>query len=369
MARVLYGVAGEGMGHAVRSRVVIEHLSRSHEVQVVTSGRAFEYIKARERVGLQVSRIWGLSIVYRDNAVRSFHTFLANLRGGLLGGGWPRNLRTYLELSEAFHPDVVISDFESWSWLFSRTHSLPCISLDNIQVVDRCAHSPEMIAGARAEYLVAKAVVRAKLPGCFHYLVSTFFHPPVARPRTSLHPPVLRPEVLAARAEPGEHLLVYQTSTSHGSLPEVLQRCGRECRVYGLRRDLSADQREGNILFRPFDEATFIDDLRTARAVLSGGSFTLMSEALYLHKPMLSVPVQKQYEQILNGRYLQALGYGQVADQLDDAALGGFLERLPDLERTLSRYEQDGNRDLLARLDRAIAAALAGRASVEGPTV
>ncbi len=28
MARILYGVAGEGLGHAVRSRVVVEHLSK-----------------------------------------------------------------------------------------------------------------------------------------------------------------------------------------------------------------------------------------------------------------------------------------------------------------------------------------------------
>jgi uncharacterized protein (TIGR00661 family) len=368
MARILYGVAGEGMGHAVRSRVVLEHLSRSHEVQVVASGRAFEYLKARERAGLQVSRIWGLSIVYRDNAVRGVHTFLENMRGGLLGG-WPRNLRTYLDIAEAFEPDVVISDFESWSYLFSRTHGVPCVSLDNNQIVNRCAHSPAMIAGARAEYLVAKAVVKAKLPGCFHYLISTFFYPQVSKPRTSLHPPVLRPEVLAAPPEPGEHLLVYQTSTSHGSLPEVLQGCGRECRVYGLRRDLTADLRDGNLLYRPFDEAAFIDDLRTARAVISGGSFTLMSEALYLHKPMLSVPVRKQFEQILNGRYLQALGYGRVADELDAAALGAFLEALPDFERALARVRQDGNRELLARLDEVIEAAQGRGAAVEDPLV
>ncbi|MGH9333683.1 MAG: glycosyltransferase family protein, partial [Vicinamibacteria bacterium] len=33
--RILYGVVGEGMGHATRSAVVIEHLlSAGHEVKV-----------------------------------------------------------------------------------------------------------------------------------------------------------------------------------------------------------------------------------------------------------------------------------------------------------------------------------------------
>src|SRR5512133_3644591 len=365
MARILYGVAGEGMGHAIRSRVVIEHLAQKHDVHVVVSGRAHDYLKARERDHLGVSRIWGLSIVYEDNEVQNFRTLLSNLRGAALGG-WPRNVKAYFDLVEKFSPEVVVSDFETWSSLFARTHGLPCISVDNNQIVNRCDHPPEVIAGHEGEFLVAKTVVKAKLPGSFHYLTGTFFYPEVSKPRTTLHPPVLRPEILSARAERGDHLLVYQTSTSNEALPDVLARSGRECRVYGLRRDLAADEREGNVVHRPFSEATFVEDLRTARAVLSGGSFTLMSEAVYLHKPMLAVPVRKQFEQILNARYLEALGYGRAAEEITAAELGTFLERLPDLERGLSAYQQDGNRALLQHLDAVIAEALAA-AAPRGP--
>ncbi len=362
MARILYGVAGEGMGHAIRSRVVIEHLAQHHDVHVVVSGRAHDYLKARERDHLGVSRIWGLSIVYEDNEVRNFRTVLSNLTGAALGG-WPRNVKAYFDLVESFSPEVVVTDFETWSSLFARTHGIPCVSVDNNQIVNRCDHPPEVIAGHETEFLLAKAVVKAKAPGCFHYLVATFFYPEVAKKRTTLHPPVLRPEILGARAERGDHLLVYQTSTSNEALPEVLRRSGRECRVYGLRRDLAEDAREGNVVHRPFSEATFVEDLRTARAVVSGGSFTLMSEAVYLRKPMLAVPVRKQFEQVLNARYLERLGYGVAAEEITDEALGAFLERLPELERGLARYEQDGNRDLLGKLDEVLAAALAQRAS------
>jgi uncharacterized protein (TIGR00661 family) len=357
MARILYGVAGEGMGHAIRSRVVIDHLSRSHDVQVVVSGRAHGYLKSLERDRLGVNQIWGLSIVYEDNEVRNFRTVLANVTGAAFGG-WPRNVKAYFDLALAFNPDVVVSDFESWSYLFAQTHGIPCVSVDNNQIVNRGEHPPEVIAGHEAEYLVAKAVVKAKLPGCFHYLIATFFQPLSVKRRTTLHPPVLRPEILAARPERGEHLLVYQTSTSNEALPEILRRGGRECRIYGLRRDLAADERDGNLLWRPFSEPAFIEDLRTARAVVSGGSFTLMSEAVYLGKPMLAVPVRGQFEQILNARYLERLGYGVAAETIDDAALAGFLARLPDLERGLAGYHQDGNRELLAKLDETIARAI-----------
>ena len=46
--RVLYGVVGEGMGHALRSRVVLDFLlAEGHEVLVVVSGRAHGFLKTR----------------------------------------------------------------------------------------------------------------------------------------------------------------------------------------------------------------------------------------------------------------------------------------------------------------------------------
>jgi len=364
MARILYGVAGEGMGHAIRSRVIIDHLSREHDVQVVVSGRAHDYLKAREHDRLGVKKIWGLTIVYEENTVRNLRTVLSNVRHGVLGGV-PQNVKAYFDLVEAFRPEVVVTDFETWSAMFARRHRLPCISVDNIQVVNRCQHPAEIIRGKRQSYLVGKGLVKAKVGPCYHYLISTFFYPKVVKPRTTLHPPAFRPEILAAKSERGEHLVVYQTSTSNQELPEILRRSGLECRTYGLRRELTEDLREGNLVYRPFSEKTFVEDLRTARAVVSGGSFTLMSEAVYLHKPMLSVPVQRQFEQIMNARWLQKLGYGMEADRLTERRLGEFLERLPDLERRITEYRQDGNADLLGSLDRVIARALAG-APAEG---
>jgi uncharacterized protein (TIGR00661 family) len=364
--RILYGVVGEGMGHATRSRVVIDHLSRTHEVEVVVSGRAHDYLKARESDRLGVNKIWGLTIVYEDNEVRNLRTVLSNLTSAFTGG-LPKNLKAYFDLTENFRPDVVVTDFESWSYLYGKLHGVPVVSLDNIQLLNRCSHPPEVLAGHEADYLVAKGVVAAKLPGCLHYLITSFVFPEVSRPRTSLHPPVLRPEILAARSEAGDHLLVYQTSTSNAALPEILRGCGRECRIYGLRRDLTADVVEGNLRHRPFSERQFIEDLRTAHAVVSGGSFTLMSEAVYLHKPMLSVPVRKQFEQILNGRYLERLGYGLTDDEITAARVGELVERAGEFQRNLSRYHQDGNADLLARLDEVLAAAVAERPGAPDP--
>jgi uncharacterized protein (TIGR00661 family) len=355
--RILYGVVGEGMGHAMRSRVILDELTKRHDVQVVVSGRAYDYLQSRAGKHLAVEKIWGYSIVYEDNEVQNFKTLLQNLKGAITG--WPQNVRAYFDLAERFEPDAVISDFESWSYLFAKSQRVPVLSVDNMQIVDRCTHPPEILDGLSAEMALTKAIVAAKVAGAFHYYVTTFFYPPVRKRDTSLHPPVLRPEVLAARPEAGDHLLVYQTSTSNQALLDVLRGCGHECRVYGLRREIKEDLRDGNIRYRPFSEATFIDDLRTARGVVANGGFTLMGEAVYLHKPMLVVPIGKQLEQILNARYLEAEGYGLTVGEVDAAVLGQFLERIPDFQRKLDGYSQDGNQDLLGAIERGLSTAVA----------
>ena len=352
--RILYGVVGEGMGHATRSRVVLEHLVKSHEVHIVVSGRARDYLAKRFE---NVHGIWGYTIQYGENSVKKWQTVLENLKGAF--SGWPQNVRKYFELVESFSPDLVISDFESFSYLFGRRHRLPIISVDNMQVINRCRHSPDLIGEHQESFELIRSIVKAKLPGAFHYLVTTFFYPEVRKPRTTLAPSILRPEILAARSEPGDHLLVYQTSTGNTGLIEALRRTGLECRIYGFRRDLTEDLRDGNLLFRPFSEAGFIDDLRTARAVVGGGGYTLMSEAVYLRKPMLSVPVGGQFEQVLNGLYLESLGYGQYVKSLDEAALTDFLAKVPACAEALKGYSQDGNAVLLSTLDRLLAEAAA----------
>jgi uncharacterized protein (TIGR00661 family) len=350
--RILYGVVGEGMGHATRSRVLLEELVRDHEVHIVVSGRAREYLA---RHFANVHRIWGLTINYGGNRVRNLRTVLQNLHGAV--AGWPGNVRAYFDVLSEFHPEVVVSDFESFSYLAGKALRLPVISLDNIQIINRCEHDRALLASQKGAFKLTRSIVEAKLPQCFHYLITTFFYPPVRRERTTLIPPVLRPEILQARSEAGEHLLVYQTATTNRALPSVLKRLGLPTRIYGLRRDLTEDLVEGNLTFRQFSETRFIEDLRTARAVVAGGGFTLMSEAVYLHKPLLSVPVQGQFEQVLNALYLQELGYGRYAPTLTERALIEFLGNLNDCEKALSGYTQDGNKTAFAALRHQLAQA------------
>jgi uncharacterized protein (TIGR00661 family) len=201
-----------------------------------------------------------------------------------------------------------------------------------MQIINRCTHGPEITRNF--DFQLAKLAVKAKLPGAWHYLISSFFFPPVRKLRTSLIPPILRPEILAAKQEPGAHILVYQTSSASTRLLPLLKKLPYEFRIYGMGRE----GEEGNLRLKTFSETGFVDDLRTARAVIAGGGYSLMGEAVHLHVPMLSVPIRSQYEQVLNALYLEELGYGRLAEDLTEDTVVSFLQDLPRHAEAISRW-------------------------------
>lgn len=345
--RILYGVVGEGMGHATRSRVVIERLlAWGHEVKVVVSGRAHGFLKERfqDRRHLSIEEIHGLHLVIEDNELDKSESLWSNLEDA--PQGIRKNVEVYRKVVASFEPEVVISDFESWAYLFGRRHDIPVISIDNMQVLNRCAHDAEVTEQKSLAFRIARFAVKSKLPGAYHYLVTSFFFPRVRKKKTTLVGPILRPEILSARREPGEHVLVYQTAATNTQLVPMLKTLPYEFRVYGMGREGS----EGNVTLRPFSEPGFIDDLRTARAVIAGGGFSLMGEAVHLHVPMLSVPIEGQYEQVLNGRYLDKLGYGRFSRELERDLVEDFLARSDEYQHNLERYPSPDNEMLFGCL-------------------
>ena len=356
--RILYGVVGEGMGHATRSMVILRHLTaeRGHDIEIVVSGRAHAFLR-KAFPQLEVHEIAGLNMVYEDNEVQRRKTALDFVKKL---PAFAENFETFTRLAEGFRPELVVSDFESFAYLFAKQHSLPVLSIDNMQIINRCQLDVDIPPEEQASFQMAKTIVKAKLPHCDHYLITTFFFPPTRKDRTSLFPPILRDGVLDAVPSDGDHVLVYQTSDTFHDLIPTLQRLPGKFFVYGLKRD----EQLGNVTLKGFSEEGFVRDLASARAVLAGGGFSLMGEAVYLHKPLLAVPLKGQFEQTLNALYLQKLGYGEYHRELDERGIGRFLERAPDYARNLTAHRQDRNHAILAKLDELIA-----RIGVEGRLV
>jgi uncharacterized protein (TIGR00661 family) len=348
--KILYGVTGEGLGHAMRSRVVIEHLlTAGHELQIMASGKACEFLAKRFE---GVNKISGLHMILEENRVRLGKTLWSNIVNGVTG--LPKNIGAYFDLIAQFRPDMVISDFESWAYLYGKTHGVPVLSVDNMQIIHRTKLPDEIVDGNRVGFELTKAFIKTKLPFCEGYFITTFFQPEVRKPDTKLFPPILRPEILAATPSNGEHLLVYQSGTGQDALHAALRKCGVPCRIYGASQTAgkSTEVVDGNLRFRPFSETTFIEDLASCRGVIAGGGFTLMGEAVFLHKPMLAVPLAGHFEQYLNARYLEREGYGMFAENFDDpTTVTNFVQRTATYANNLARYQQRDNRAILDAID------------------
>lgn len=383
--QILYGVAGEGLGHAMRTQAVATHLvAQGHDVRVLAAGRAAEALRPHLP---SVHAIEGMELAISGNKIDRAGTALANLKRAVSGlrhnlGVWqevvaaPRQLQAEVTMQRAvgaetlyemgqplrlvpdaqpgrFQPDLVISDFETWTWLCAKTQGIPVVTLDNCQAVNRCHHPKEIRRGQRAAFEIARAIVKAKSPGADHYIITTFFKTEVVKKRTTLVPPILRQNVLRMTPTDGAHIVVYQSAEGWTDLPQVLKKLPQvEFRVYGYRRDLTADLRDDNVLYRPLSEHGFLQDLASSRGVIASAGFTLMSEALWLQKPMLAVPLSGQFEQIMNARWLDHLGYGLCADKLSRKEVLRLLERSDACQHKLRRHRQHGNAEAFEVLER-----------------
>lgn len=342
--KILYGVPGEGMGHATRSKVVIEHLLKTHDVQVLSSARAYKFLK--EAFGDRVHEIKGLHFAYKNAQVSKLGTFLLNLKHG------PENLihnvSQYLFINKNFKPDLVISDFESFTNFFAKAHQLPLISIDNMQVMNRCKLDVKIPEEEKENYKLAKAIVKAKVPGCEQYFITSFFSADVVKKNTVIVPPIIRDAITSAKPTQGNHIIMYQTSSSFGEVKNVLKELPNTTfYVYGMNKD----EHDGNIIFKPFSEQGFINDLASAKAVIANGGFSFISEAVYLQKPIYSFPIKGQFEQWLNAAYIQKLGFGRHFPTLNSDSLKAFLFDLPYFQSQLNQYQQHGNVVLFDAID------------------
>jgi uncharacterized protein (TIGR00661 family) len=352
--RILYGVNGEGMGHATRSQVVVEALLRRHEVRVVASGAACAHLS---HVLPDVQEIMGAKFVMEDGAIRRWATVRQNVVD--VGAGAPESIRRWLEMTRDWRPEVVVTDFEPLAAIYARVSRTPLIAVDNINMLDRCRHDEGIVAGHREDFTIARAVTRSMVPNAVRYIVTTFFRPPLAKEQTMLVPPILRREIVAAEPEEGDHLLVY--SSGEENAMAALRASGFPCRVYGMRGGPAEGTTDGNLEFKRRSDAGFVDDLRTARGVVAGGGFSLMTEAVYLGKPMLAIPLFGQFEQTMNSRYLEREGFGLAATELTPEIVERFIAGLDGHRDRLAGYAQSGNEVALETIEGRVDAAAEAR--------
>jgi len=337
---IFYCICGEGMGHAIRSSVIIDRIKDKYDVYIFSSDRAYKYLNEKFD---NVYKIGGFNTVYINNKVNNTKTLINALKRN------PLNIKEgYEELykkARKLSPDVIVTDFEIYATMVSKLLSIPLISLDNIHMITQTAidyppkHQGEML---KAKGVIKSYVIKPKI-----HILTSFFYPKIKpKKRAVLYPPVIREDILKLEPTIEDHIIVYQTSKESVKLVEQLKSLNEKFIVYGFNKD----EVDKNLTYKLFNENEFYNDLASAKAVICNGGFTFISEAISLKKPIYSVPAIGNFEQTLNGFYVQKLGYGEYHEEMSPKKVEKFLKRLPKYQKKLAKVKKTNNDGIVNEL-------------------
>lgn len=337
---IFYCICGEGMGHAIRSSVIIDRIKDKYDVYIFSSDRAYKYLNEKFD---NVYKIGGFNTVYINNKASNTKTLINALKRN------PLNIKEgYEELykkARKLSPDVIVTDFEIYATMVSKLLSIPLISLDNIHMITQTAidyppkHQGEML---KAKGVIKSYVIKPKI-----HILTSFFYPKIKpKKRAVLYPPVIREDILKLKPTIEDHIIVYQTSKESVKLVEQLKSLNEKFIVYGFNKD----EVDENLTYKLFNENEFYNDLASAKAVICNGGFTFISEAISLKKPIYSVPAIGNFEQTLNGFYVQKLGYGEYHEEMSPKKVEKFLKRLPKYQEKLAKVKKTNNDGIVNEL-------------------
>ncbi len=321
--RVAWGIMGDSRGHLTRALALLPELS-GHEFLFLGGGCVAEL----RGQGMRVHDLPMPGTALSGGRVRGGATAVNFLRAVLDA---PRTLGRLRRVLEDFRPDLAVTDYEFFLPRAARTLGLPCLSLDHQHVLTKCRLAPP--PGQALNRLATTAAVRLLFSRASRYVVSSFFRPPPLGPDTEVLGPLLRPDARALSPRPGGHVLAYLRTGLPPALARALASTGREVRVHGLGKRPDA----GPLRFLAGERAAFLDDLAGCRYVLCNAGHNLLSEALFLGKPVLALPSAMFYEQYVNAWHLRESGRGDFFVDPERAP-----EALAAFEAGLERFEAAG---------------------------
>jgi len=321
MARIVYGVAGEGFGHSSRSHLIGKRLiDAGHDVMFAGSNKSLEYLKLY--FGDRVKEVFGLTFEYEHGKINAFATIKKNLRRFYAD---ELNRQLFKEHIEPFSPDLVITDFEPFTAWWAIRNKVPYISIDNEHILTHC--KLESIKGQFLAHFNAWFVTRSYYFCPKAYVIISFFNAPVKSKNVYLVPPAVRPVLEQFAASAGDYILVY--STIDGGLEKLLDVFNNKFKQYKfILYGFNQARQAGNCTLKERSTEGFITDLAHCRGVIASAGLSLISECLYFKKKMLLLPIPGQYEQVLNAYYVQKLGLGFAAADVDEQSLSAFLAEL-----------------------------------------
>jgi len=343
---LFYGVQGDGMGHALRSKPIIAHLiKKGYKIKIFSSGKARKYLAQFFDDTVEIKTVGWEYVKHSVSYTRTISKQLTELPEVLMHAIVP-----LVKAINKDKPDLVISDFEPSIMYASIANQTPFLCIDNIQMVRLGKYSIK-----KRDYLThitAKTAIRMLIPMAKFVIITNFFKTPLRKKNAMVIDPIIRDEITKKKPTQKEHIIVYQT-TFEGK-EELLQTLG-SCKKYRFKvYGVKAKSQWKNVIIREFSNTQFINDLASAKAVITNGGHTLISEALYLKKPIFTSPLKGQFEQILNAEMVQKLGYGVRYAKITKEHITEFVKKLPTYQKNVNKYEHTPNEELYTIIEKKV---------------
>lgn len=282
--KILYAIQGTGNGHLSRAKAIYPELCKHGNVDVLLSG-----IQVELKTDFPVKyRLKGLSFIFGSTGgVDMLNTALQN------------NIFTFLKEIKSLPVkdyDLIISDFEPVSAWACKLANKRCVGLSNqVALLDK--NVPKSRKIDPFGWLILKYYAPTKSSIGFHFRSYS----------KSIFTPIISEQVRSLSVANKGHILVYLPAFSD----RVLVPYFRKFSAYNFhifsKRALDAYKSE-NIQVYPISEQKFLRSLGNCAAVITAAGFGLTSEALFLKKKLLVVPMNQQIEQACNAEALEQMG-------------------------------------------------------------
>jgi uncharacterized protein (TIGR00661 family) len=338
--KILFGVAGEGSGHASRAYVVAKYLeSQGHKIKIITYHQGLKYLEQ----DFDVEEIFGLRFFHKDAKVDYPTTILENIKKTPEA---TKSLSRTKEIVKQFNPNIILTDFEPLSALCAHLCKLPLVSIDNQHIL---THSKiDYDKKWMPDYFLTKTGVSTMAFKADAYILTSFFDLKITDNNVFTVPPILRQEILEQIPSEKNHILVYTTTPDINNIVDILfKKTSEKFIIYGTNKNKSLN----NCTFKKFSKDGFLKDLATSKAIIGTAGLTLITEALYFHKPYLALPIERRFEQLLNSYNLKKLTYGNYTEKFTIKDLNSFLKNINVYKQKLLSYKKTDNSKLYHILD------------------
>jgi uncharacterized protein (TIGR00661 family) len=367
--RILYGVQGEGRGHAARSLQIIQWLNaEGYRVKVMTGGDAMKVLGG---LGLDLEEIPMFRYQFgRNGALCIWRTAWRNARRalGLLFGLGRRHAKVRKTIAD-FRPGLIISDFEPYLSRLAGRFRIPLLAIDHQHFLTESVLPP--VAGWQHGLMLRAYQLGTSLMAGRpdRIITSSFYHFPKKRDsRAVFVGPFIPGRLKRACAEADGSVTVYLKQPGYLAplLATMEKRPDRTFVVFSdwgdsRRPQAGLPELPRNVRIAPINRESFLNQLAKGIALITTAGNQVIGEAVFLQKPVLAFPEPEVLEQELNAMALQRSGFGEAFHVNDfsparwdafEAGFGAFRSRMQGLFHRRRTF--DGRRQTVRALRRFI---------------